>query len=61
MRKWLNNFWLVKLWRSAPSEITTWGKIWRTTLFVGFWVVVIKTIGVTGALFPGPEADSFQP
>jgi hypothetical protein len=42
----MKNFWLVELWRDAPPEITTWGKIWRTVLFVGFWVIVIYFIGV---------------
>gem|GEM_PF-2287723 len=36
-----NNLWLVKLWRNAPPEITTWGKIWRTVVLVGFWVFII--------------------
>ena len=53
MRKWLNNFWLVQLWRDAPPEITTWGKIWRTALFVGFWVIVIYFIGVVGVIGGG--------
>ena len=48
IREWwdTSNFWLVQLWRDAPPERTTWGKIWRTALFVGFCVIVIYTIGV---------------
>ena len=45
-RRWLRNCTLVQLWRDAPREITTWGKIWRTVLFVGFCVIVIYFIGV---------------
>ena len=59
MRKWLNNFWLVQLWRDAPPEITTWGKIWRTALFVAFWVVVIYTIGVMGVIGGGGGFDEY--
>ena len=36
MRKWLYNSFLVQLWRDVPPEITTWGKIWRTVLFLGW-------------------------
>jgi len=59
MRKWLNNFWLVQLWRDALPEITTWGKIWRTALFVAFWVVVIYTIGVMGVIGGGGGFDEY--
>jgi hypothetical protein len=45
MLKWFYNLWLVRLWRDAPPEITTWGKIWRTVLFFGFWVVAIYICG----------------
>ena len=59
MRKWLNNLWIVQLWRDAPPEITTWGKIWRTALFVAFWVVVIYTIGVMGVIGGGGGFDEY--
>jgi hypothetical protein len=45
MLKWFYNFWLVRLWRDAPPEITTWGKIWRTVLLLGFWVVAVYFLG----------------
>tara|TARA_Y100000588_G_C13759032_1_gene713159 strand:+ start:118 stop:510 length:393 start_codon:yes stop_codon:yes gene_type:complete len=47
---WLANTFLVQLWRNAPPEITTWGKIWRTVLFLGFLVVLIYIIGWAGLL-----------
>ena len=55
MRHWwkTSNFWLVKLWRDAPPEITLWGKIWRTFLLLGFWVVLAILI----YLFGFPEGD----
>ena len=55
MRKWWNtsNFWLVKLWRDAPPNITTWGKIWRTVVLLGFWVL----LGIMIYFFGMPEGD----
>jgi len=57
---WWSNTFLVQLWRDAPPEITTWGKIWRTALFVGFWVIVLYTIGVTGVIDGGPKPDGYD-
>ena len=53
MRKWWNtsNFWLVKLWRDAPPEITTWGKLWRFVLLLGFWVLW----AVLSYFYPGSD------
>ena len=48
-----NNFWLVQLWRDAPPEITTWGKIWRIVLLLGFWVLV----GTLIYFFGWPESN----
>ena len=59
-RRWLYDSFIVQLWRDAPPEITTWGKIWRTALFVGFWVIVIYTIGVMGVLDGGPKPDGYD-
>ena len=59
-RRWLYDSFLFQLWRDAPPEITTWGKIWRTALFVGFWVIVIYTIGVMGVLDGGPKPDGYD-
>ncbi len=55
MRKWWNtsNFWLVQLWRDAPPKITIWGKIWRTVLLVGFWVL----LGILVYFFGVPETQ----
>ena len=45
MLKWFCNLWLVRLWRDAPPEITTWGKVWRTLLWLGFWVAAVYFLG----------------
>ena len=58
-RRWLYDSFLFQLWRDAPPEITTWGKIWRTALFVGFCVIVLYTIGVMGVINSGPEPTGF--
>jgi len=56
---WLANTFLVQLWRNAPPEITIWGKIWRTVLFLGFWVVLIYFIGWAGLLGGGGGFDEY--
>ena len=43
-RRWLYDSFLFQLWRDAPPEITTWGKIWRTVLFLGFLVIVVWAV-----------------
>ena len=55
---WSNTF-LVQVWRNAPLEITTWGKIWRTVLFLGFWVVLIYFIGWWILLGGGDGFDDY--
>ena len=46
----IKNFWLYELWFNAPAEITIWGKVWRSALMLGFWVVVLGLM-VFSALF----------
>mgnify|MGYP001161151455 FL=1 len=56
---WWSNTFLVQVWRNAPPEITTWGKIWRTVLFLGFWVVLIYFIGWWILLGGGDGFDDY--